>query len=107
MDNNQKEPWVGVKFKKSVIERGLHSTEEAFLLPTQQQQVQSWDPLKFFSHYCLIYGQFCDETHLVQYNGFLKCSEAVTSRAKYCKKVSRLSIMSKGVKVTSHPQEPK
>ena len=37
---------------------GLHSTEEAFLLPTQQPQPGIPAPERFFSLYCLVRGQY-------------------------------------------------
>ena len=39
-------------FSNFVIGRGRHSTEEAFLLPTQQPQVQILALPCFFSLYC-------------------------------------------------------
>ena len=53
---------------------GLHSTVEAFLLPTQQPRVKIPAPLIFFSLYCWVRGQYWDWTHLVPSNEFHKCS---------------------------------
>ena len=57
---------------------GLHSTEEAFLLPTQQPQVQIRAMNIFlsetFSLYCLVCEQYSDQTNLALSNGFHKYS---------------------------------
>ena len=52
---------------------GLCSTDEAFLLPTQQLQVRIPAPPRFFS-LLLVCEQHWDQTHLVLSNGFHKCS---------------------------------
>ena len=43
----------------------LRSTEEAFLLPTQQPRVRIPAPPRFFSLYCLVCEQFVDRTQWI------------------------------------------
>ena len=56
---------------------GLHSTEVAFALLTQLPRVQKTAGIflspRYFSHYCLVCGQYWrDRTHLELSNGFSK-----------------------------------
>ena len=59
---------------ESLIGGELFSIVEAFLLPTQQPQVQIPAKRRFFSPHCLVCGQYWNQTHLVLSIRFHKCS---------------------------------
>ena len=69
MKNNLKKTW---HIKNKVVQGEPRTTEDAFLLPTQQPRVQILAPPIFFSLYCLVYGHYVDQTHQVISNGFHK-----------------------------------
>ena len=65
----------------------MHSTEEAFLFPTQQPWTPFPNSAKIFSRYRSVCEQYWVWPHLKPSNVFFANSEAMTSRDKYCKKL--------------------